>query len=131
MSLPITKKSGRDWFYTEKWKKQRTDQFSIPNRLAELGYKSYREYLESSHWQDLRKRYFASKMLKKCPCGRPGENLHHKTYKRLGNEWLMDVVLLCRLHHSEVHAYQKQMMENNTYEGLWRSTKLILRNMKW
>lgn len=67
----------------------------------------YRAYLRTPHWQDVRRRYWASKMPKRCAvCGRTDTplDLHHRTYKRIGNERLSDLILLCRQCHEETHA---------------------------
>lgn len=59
----------------------------------------YRAYINSPAWRAVRERYWASKMPKVCyVCGcprRPGMHLHHRTYKNLGNERLMDLVPVC------------------------------------
>lgn len=85
-------------------------------KLEQLGYRSYKEYLESPHWQQFRARFYAtSKRVKamRAKYGRPVcqacssprfLNLHHVTYIRLGGEYLADVRLLCRNCHTNVHA---------------------------
>jgi hypothetical protein len=104
-----------------------TDQRSLPRRLALLGFSSYAEYLDSEHWKSVRARYRASKVPDYCArCGGPGENLHHKTYERLGREWLRDLVLLCRPHHEAVHRHQREQMENGTYRGLAAATRDVV-----
>ena len=45
--------------------------------LVRLGYESYGEYLQSSHWSETRKRYFASGRSLDCICGEPSVALHH------------------------------------------------------
>lgn len=84
-------------------------------KLTALGYASYEEYLRSAHWLSLRARYH-----KKMPppeiCNRckvlfwacklvygQQNNLHHKTYDRLGHEDLSDLELLCRRCHEMEH----------------------------
>ncbi len=66
-------------------------------RLADLGYENYRAYLQGDHWEDVRKRFWASKLPKTCGgCGAAhGLHLHHRTYKRIGAEWLTDLILVC------------------------------------
>jgi hypothetical protein len=99
---------------------------SIPSRLAELGFGSYREYLASEHWKDLKRRFFASKLISRnsadmfC-CGACGEtdvrlSVHHRTYKRLGREWLMDLMAVCDGCHETIH-------ENGKNVALWYVTK--------
>jgi hypothetical protein len=43
---------------------------SIPSRLAELGFASYREYLASDHWADVRARFSRSKLVTRDAAGR-------------------------------------------------------------
>lgn len=65
---------------------------------------SYLAYLASDAWSVFRLAY-ASRCGWSCyVCGvEHGLDLHHKTYRRLGSEYLRDVVALCRKHHVEVH----------------------------
>jgi 5-methylcytosine-specific restriction endonuclease McrA len=106
---------------------------SIPARVRKLGYASYRDYLKSEHWQSFRKKFFASikarQMREKygglrCEfCEASGIlHLHHRTYKRLGKEWLGDVVLICENCHNLVHSKARQPKVT-----LWRATKKIRR----
>ena len=68
---------------------------------------SYQDYLRSEHWANLKRRYRHSKLEKCCfVCGatdRPIE-FHHRTYKRIGAEWLQDIVPLCRGCHELTHS---------------------------
>jgi hypothetical protein len=72
-----------------------------------LNGESYQHYLKSSHWRALRQRFFKSKMFHGCceVCGNPNTQLsvHHKTYKRLGREWLMDLMAVCDDCHGKTH----------------------------
>lgn len=77
-------------------------------RLRRLGFGSYAEYLHSAHWADFKARYRSSGMKVTCDvCQERGVQLHHRTYIRLGNELLTDVIPLCREHHEAVHAWLK------------------------
>lgn len=77
-------------------------------RLREMGYGSYDEYLRSPHWQDVRQRYAKSGLSNRCfVCGGGPTALHHRTYARLGREYLTDLQPLCRRHHREAHAYER------------------------
>lgn len=65
----------------------------------------YRDYIKSPEWADVKARYQKSRLPKKCmACGSKNYDLHHRTYKRLGKEWLTDLVPLCREHHDQTHA---------------------------
>lgn len=93
---------------------------SLGRRLRKLGYGSYREYLSSDHWKSTRKRYYASRLYtgRCCGCGchdRPLE-IHHRTYKRLGAEWLMDLMALCRECHQMAHDIEGSGVQ------LWKAT---------
>ena len=78
---------------------------TFAERLANLGFASYDEYLFSSHWTNFRKRFIG----RKCEgCGGRWVNLHHVNYERLGAELDEDVVPLCRDCHEYVHKVCKE-----------------------
>lgn len=94
----------------------------------------YRAYIQSKEWRAVRERYWASKMPKECYCcGRPrhsGMHLHHRTYKNLGNERLMDLVPVCKGCHADIH-YLYDSDEKWKKRGLWYAAKAVRnRNMK-
>lgn len=86
-------------------------------RLKNLGYDSYQDYLLSDHWKRTRKWLFYSGYVKReDSVGEPGKLLctkcqvpvkppyvHHKTYQNLGHEPLTDLEVLCYDCHSRVH----------------------------
>jgi len=77
-------------------------------RLEELGFKNYQEYLQSAYWKSIKKRYRESKLPQMClVCASVKYELHHRSYKRLGEEIFGDLIPLCRLHHYAVHDYLK------------------------
>lgn len=86
---------------------------TLKARVKALGYRDYFAYLNSDHWLDVRRRYRASKLVRKnkagkitcayCDCTERLE-LHHKHYKRLGKEHLKDLILLCHDHHQLIHS---------------------------
>ena len=65
---------------------------------------SYSEYLKTKHWQKKRKG-LACTTSKKCMlCGTKDRvEVHHLTYKRLGNEYYTDLCFLCRDCHQATH----------------------------
>lgn len=65
----------------------------------------YHKYLESLHWQQLRVRYISSRDFNCFACGehKAGMNLHHLTYRRIGDEWLDDLIPLCFSCHRLAH----------------------------
>ncbi len=79
-------------------------------RLKELGFQTYDEYLRSDVWHSFNAWYRSSTYPKQClVCGSRQFVLHHWTYLRLGYEDLQDVIPLCADHHTELHRY----LENN------------------
>ncbi len=76
--------------------------------LKRLGFATYREYLTSDHWRDVKARYAASDLPKFCiGCSAPYQVLHHRTYTRLGKEMLLDFVPLCHGCHEKIHEFEK------------------------
>lgn len=82
----------------------------------------YKSYIHSPEWQATRKRWLDSGLLKECYfCTKPyepGFHLHHRTYKNLGKERLMDLVLCCESCHTEVHKLERKYNLN-----IWIATK--------
>lgn len=77
---------------------------------------SYRDYLKTEHWKNIRK-LIRKKYNNKCKNCKTSERLevHHKTYRNIGNELLSNLVLLCRDCHQQVHDQSnsnKQMLED-------------------
>lgn len=71
----------------------------------------YHAYLRTPHWQNVRKRYWASGRPKQCALCLRNDlplDLHHKTYERIGKERLSDLMPLCRPCHDGVHALKKK-----------------------
>ena len=71
---------------------------------------TYNQYLKSSHWYKLKIRFRNSAYSKGCCyiCGNKNNlNIHHKTYRRIGNEKLNDLLELCQKCHEEVHLLEK------------------------
>jgi hypothetical protein len=86
----------------------------------------YQDYINSPEWRAKRQDYFNSKLPQKClVCNSKKVDLHHRTYKRLGSEWLNDLVPLCREHHNECHSFIKRNKLN-----LWGGTKIYVRVAK-
>lgn len=101
---------------------------------------NYHKYIRSQEWQNKRKQFYSSSMYK---CNTPNNkgtqwsciccgitnvplDLHHKTYKRLGNERInIDLVTVCRECHSEIHRVEK---EENVHP--WIATKTVRKRMR-
>lgn len=65
----------------------------------------YYDYIKSSYWEDVKSRYRKSKLPQNCSrCGRNNRIVfHHVTYKRLGHEWLQDLLPVCWDCHNKIH----------------------------
>jgi len=84
---------------------------------------NYKQYITSNEWAKVKKRYWNSKLPKECyVCGvlEGKKDLHHRTYKNLGNERLMDLVPVHRECHFDIHDFQKK-----TKKDLWKSTSVM------
>lgn len=86
---------------------------------------NYQEYLKTEHWTNLKIRFKASKLYKDGKChlckSKTMINIHHKSYKRIGNERLNDLIVLCNLCHSKLHkAYNNKV---STHHTLWSMTR--------
>lgn len=77
-----------------------------------LDYKNitYNQYLKSSHWIKTKEKFRKSIHFNNCcwVCGNKKKlNLHHTTYRRIGREWMNDLIELCSDCHSELHTKVK------------------------
>ncbi len=72
--------------------------------LNRLGFQSLQEYRRSELWRETKRRYRSSDYPQRCLiCGSRDFDLHHRSYSRLGDEELFDLVPLCRRHHDQLH----------------------------
>jgi hypothetical protein len=101
----------------------------LKRALQALGYKTYRAYLRSAWWKELGDRYRASSQPQVCiVCYDPNVDLHHKTYKRLGQENLSDLLPLCRQHHEESHALEQTWRRRGQDQftiNLWTAARIL------
>lgn len=84
----------------------------------------YRDYIRSPAWAEVRRRYWASKLPQACYCCDRTDvplDLHHRTYKNLGNERLMDLIPLCRPCHEAAHTLVGEV----GWEKLWWAAKKV------
>lgn len=67
----------------------------------------YDTYMSSKEWYNLKGRHKAAGLASQClSCSRTDKlTLHHRTYKRFGNEDLTDLIPLCWECHKSVHDY--------------------------
>ena len=83
------------------------------------------EYLKSDKWADVKRRFRKSKLYTgKCyVCGsKKNINLHHKTYKRFGKEYLRDLLEVCQTCHYAAHKfmYNSTSTSVNLFNGVRR-----------
>jgi len=83
--------------------------------LKTLRYDTYQQYLSGNHWKHFKKMVFRRKKYKEkmkelgsryceyCFVATNNVHVHHKTYARLGKEFLGDVDVLCECCHTQVH----------------------------
>jgi len=73
---------------------------------------TYREYLLTNHWKNIKQKVYLTSVYKCSKCGiKHGLQLHHKTYERVGKELLSDLVYLCRDCHNEIHQLNSHGLE--------------------
>lgn len=91
---------------------------------------TYQQYLQSDHWKDVRSRFWASKLChNKCESCGATRNLqvHHRSYTRLGNERLNDLMLLCGDCHWGTHLLLEKKKKNT---NIWNAAKKYKRTTK-
>jgi len=75
----------------------------------------YREYLESSQWDDIRKKVIHRAKGKCEGCAASDKlEVHHLTYERVGMELMTDLVAFCSECHSKAH-FNSDPSEWNMY----------------
>lgn len=91
--------------------------------------REYYEYLKSEAWRNKKIAYLKSALPKNCHvCGLSWDNsfvFHHKTYKTLGNERLMDIAPTCRPCHQQIHDYLERATSPKA--TLWNAGKRVKR----
>jgi hypothetical protein len=96
--------------------------------LRALGYETYGQYLASPHWADVRARFWAREKNRRCAgCRKPASEIHHKTYRRLGGEYLRDLVAVCHECHRDIHRSESYLPGR---WGLFGATKVTLRRKR-
>ena len=88
----------------------------------------YEAYINSDEWADKRRDFLASGLpTHECQaCGKPREtgfHVHHRTYQRLGNEHLTDLVLLCPRCHQDLHRAHKRFTRLSVHTKKWIKRK--------
>ncbi len=64
----------------------------------------YRKHMKSVKWNNIRRKVIALQSNMCFGCGEIGiDDIHHLTYKHLGNEFLFELKGLCRKCHKRLH----------------------------
>lgn len=79
--------------------------------------KTYKRYLRTQHWQQIRAKVLQRANGRCERCGyepwRPGTlQVHHLSYDRLGAESLEDLVAICPRCHMKIHAVDAKSKRN-------------------
>jgi len=84
----------------------------------------YDKYLESEHWQAMRKRAVAdqlqtlgSNFCAQCSAKNTELHVHHLTYERLKKEVLSDLTIICKQCHHKIHLRDAQSRTRNYAPG--------------
>lgn len=99
----------------------------------DIGIESYQEYLDSDHWQNLKKTHIYSNAKVCCfICNHDYKQsgsyllIHHINYKSLGSEkplflWFGDFVIVCDKCHEKLHFWN--------ILGIWKVKIPLIRNL--
>lgn len=70
----------------------------------------YQEYLQGSHWQEVKDRAlnFYGRKCAECGVTEGQLDVHHLTYERLGCEHIEDLIVLCRKCHKNYHGLTEE-----------------------
>jgi len=98
-------KSCRKEILSERAVREAKETQARQRRLDELRRMPYPEYLRTPEWQARRLRHLQSAGNRCQVCNAPGPQLdvHHRTYKRRGEELFQDLIVLCRNCHTLFH----------------------------
>ena len=96
--------------------------------------KGYKEYLKSAHWFNMRKSKIKWHGCKaNCAvCGKESSNvqLHHISYKHLGNERQSDLVVLCEECHEKVHKNKDFLNFMKKHRALYSGQETMAQHKK-
>lgn len=85
----------------------------VRKRLTALNLKDMNAYFRSEKWEELVRRYNLANMRKRCAvCASKDAYPRHRTFKRMGNEKLTDIVCLCEEHYKEILRHPKLDLYN-------------------
>jgi hypothetical protein len=87
--------------------------------LKRLGYSGYNAYLASPAWRAVRFRYIEERPWICHVCGKTEKlYLHHRTYERVGQEQLDDLMPLCDPCHGLVHSLEREGRASLDFQGV-------------
>ncbi len=92
------------------WRKRRPRAGTLSVReLQEIARIDYARYLQTEHWQAVRKarNRRANYRCEKCKADNPRPRVHHRSYERIGCELLEDVISYCNKCHESEHDIEK------------------------
>ena len=122
---------ARRWLQWAEWNSPKPPRI-IKQRKNETRNAFHKRYLKTRRWKYVRIVYMHA-VGESCPCGTEWDNLHHRSYERLGQERLEDLIGLCRLHHVNVHKADAWAKRTNV--SMERQTNLELQwiafDKKW
>ena len=83
--------------------------------LAKLGFSSYRAYLRSDLWADIRRRVFATKGRICVGCGGKANSVHHRSYDvgTMSGARLRSLDPICGACHAEIEFTNKGRKKNS------------------
>jgi len=100
--------------------------------------KAYAEYLKSPQWQMKRKKVMErdNGLCQGCLTA-PAVDVHHKTYQRVFDEPLFDLVAICRECHSKIHDGRADFQRADGYarpiakpEQNWDDLEELMKKLK-
>ena len=84
--------------------KSQTIERMMAEKVANLKSLPYSEYLQTDHWQSIRKQALKRARFKCALCSSDGVlHVHHKNYDHLGEEMSSDLIVLCQPCHEKFH----------------------------
>lgn len=88
---------------------RREQQEAYDREILRLRTMPYRDYLQTEHWLDLRRRMLkrADYRCQVCNRNNQGLQVHHRTYERRGHEEYGDLIVLCATCHQTFHENGK------------------------
>lgn len=81
--------------------------FELPLPQHEVSWIEYHRHMNSAKWHRTRRAKLAQQSCCEVCDSKEQLDVHHKTYKRFGNERLEDLVVLCRNCHDAFHRHRK------------------------